>query len=378
MRSPRSGAVASWRERRACRCRTTTNGGNRSRSRRSSASYWKVPSKPRIEIPRLATAAFAERLNEGRASETRELVQGPLMADPLMDVESERTKDREERLWIEALGREFASLLDRAVCEEDCSGRHPAPGEVGGRRRSEPLERVAVAEGRVDRMRDTFPGPFAGHLHQDARVAVHVPRELRRLWQDRKESLPWTRPARRPTFQQSQVAEELQRPHGRVIESEFEVDILHALPDETGQRVDLLVVDGIHGERADRRRELECLGRAERRHRFVGTVAPYPRGCDGLLDERLRAEEGDEGMIRARGRVSIADPDRFHAVHFIGREPGEDVADPRVLAHRAEGRQPLRPPRFGVGERIAAVVRGVEVVQADVPGRALDGSIEPR
>src|SRR2546429_111347 len=109
MRSPRSGAVASWRERRACRCRTTTNGGNRSRSRRSSASYWKVPSKPRAQIPRLATVAFAERLNEGRASETRELVQGPLMADPLMDVESERTKDREERLLIEARGRASAT-----------------------------------------------------------------------------------------------------------------------------------------------------------------------------------------------------------------------------------------------------------------------------
>src|SRR5205823_13875060 len=113
-------------------------------------------------------------------------------------------------------------------------------------------------------------------------------------------SLPWTRPAQRPTFQQFQVAEELQRPPGRVIEREFEVDILHALPDETGQRVDLLVVDGIHRERADRRRELEWLGRGERRQRLVGTVAPDPRGCDSLLDERLRAEEGDEGMIRAR------------------------------------------------------------------------------
>src|SRR2546430_592777 len=237
MRSPRSGAVEAWRGRRACRCRTTTNGGNRSRSRRSSASYWKVPSKPRAQIPRLATVAFAERLNEGRASETRELVQGPLMADPLMDVESERTKDREERLWIEALGREFASLLDRAVCEEDCSGRHPAPGEVGGCRRSEPLERVAVAEGRVEPMRDSLPAELAG------------------------------------------------------------------------------------------------------------------------------AEGGDEGMLRARGGVPIADRDRFRAVHPVGRERGEAVADPRLLAHRAGGRQPLRPPRFGVGERIAAVVRGVEVVQ---------------
>src|SRR5436189_5914510 len=104
------------------------------------------------------------------------------MADPLVDVESERTKDREERLWIEALGRKFASLLDRAVCEEDRPGRHPAPGEVGGRRRSEPLERVAVTERRVDPMHDTFPAPFADHLHQDARVPVPLPCALRRAW----------------------------------------------------------------------------------------------------------------------------------------------------------------------------------------------------
>src|SRR5881396_1481516 len=52
MRSPRSGAVACWRERKAFRCRTITSGGNRSRSRRTFAGCWKVPSKPRVQIPR--------------------------------------------------------------------------------------------------------------------------------------------------------------------------------------------------------------------------------------------------------------------------------------------------------------------------------------
>src|SRR5438094_9122947 len=52
MRSPRSGAVACWRERKAFRCRTITSGGNRSQSRRTFAGCWKVPSRPRVQIPR--------------------------------------------------------------------------------------------------------------------------------------------------------------------------------------------------------------------------------------------------------------------------------------------------------------------------------------
>ena len=138
------------------------------------------------------------------------------------------------------------------------------------------------------------------------------------------------------------------------------------------------MVDGVHGKGSDRRRELVCLEFSEGRHGIVLAVPPNPRRRKRLLDERLRAEEGDERIIRTRGGVAVAHLDRINTLHAVRGVPREDVAQSRILAHRAEGRQPRGFPRVGIHERIPRVVRRVQIVESLCQRGGLDRSIELR
>src|SRR6266568_5172647 len=90
------------------------------------------------------------------------------------------------------------------------------------------------------------------------------------------------------------------------------------------------------GRAANRaRRELVRLRLPERRHALVLAIPPDTGRRERLLDERLRAEEGDERIFGARGRLAVAHPNGLEGVHAVGREAREEVAQARVLAHPA-------------------------------------------
>src|SRR3989442_10202855 len=136
-------------------------------------------------------------------------------------------------------------------------------------------------------------------------MAIDGTGQVRGLRQGAEQRASRARASRRAWLEEAEVAEQLQRLDGRRVEGELEVHIAHAFPDEPREGVDLLVVHGIHREGADRRRELVRLELAEGRHRIVLAVAPDPGRRKGLLDESLRAEEGDERVAGTRGGVAV-------------------------------------------------------------------------
>src|SRR3989475_5897651 len=235
-----------------------------------------------------------------------------------------------------------------------------------------------MPEDRVDRMDDGVSVLLAGHLDQNRGVAIDAAREVCGFRQGAEQGPSRVRSSWRPRFEEAQVAEQLQRLDGGWVEGELEVDIADAFPDEPRKGVDLLMVDGVHGKGSDRRRELVCLEFSEGRYGVVLAVPPNPRRRERLLDERLRAEEGDERIIRTRGGVAVAHLDRINTLHAVRGGPREDDAQSRILAHRAQGRQPRGLPSVGIRERIPRVVRWVEVIQSLGEGSRLYCPVELR
>src|SRR2546421_559100 len=336
------------------------------------------PPHPAAPDDRGTVAGQGPRRDGVGAAQALPLSEGPLRAHPFLHIDSKRPQEGEERFWVEVLRRELALLADRAAREEERPRGRARPREVGRRGGSESLRRLPVPEHRIDRVHDAVSVLLAGHLDQDRRVAIDVPGEVRRFRQGAEQGASRVRPSGRPRFEEAQVAEQLQRLDRGRVEGELEVDIADAFPNEPRKGVDLLVVHGVHRKGSDRRRELVGLEFSEGRHGIVLAVAPDPRRGERLLDERLRAEQGDERIVRTRGGVAVADLDRINTLHAVRGVPREDVAQSGILAHRAKGRQPRGFPRDGIHERIPRVVRRVQIIESFRERGGLDRSIELR